>query len=101
MGKIIAEITVVPLGTSSTSLSEYVAETEKVLLKYPEIKSLLSPMSTILEGDLQLILKAVTEMHEAPFLSGAKRVSTRISIDDRRDKDASMEKKVESVRSKI
>ena len=31
MGKVIAEVTVVPLGTASTSLSSFVAEAEKVL----------------------------------------------------------------------
>ncbi len=101
MGKVIAEVTVVPLGTCSTSLSDYVADVERILEKYPQIRKQLTPMSTILEGDLNLILKVVLEMHENPFLSGAKRVSTRISIDDRRDKNATMQKKIESVKSKI
>ena len=101
MGKVIAEVTVVPLGTGSTSLSNYVAQVEKVVRNYPDIKKQLTPMSTILEGELNRIMEIIREMHEVPFISGVKRVSTRITIDDRRDKDASMEKKLRSVKSKM
>ncbi|MCK4836032.1 MAG: MTH1187 family thiamine-binding protein [Candidatus Aminicenantes bacterium] len=101
MNSIIAEVTVVPLGTSSTSLSAYVAEVEKVLKKHKNIKSMLTPMSTILEGQLDDLFEIFKEMHEVPFSSGALRVSTRISIDDRRDKEISMETKLESVKSKL
>jgi uncharacterized protein (TIGR00106 family) len=98
---VIAEVVVVPLGTGSTSLSSYVAEVEKVIARHPKVKSMLTPMSTILEGTLEDILALIREMHEAPFLKGAGRVSTRVSIDDRRDRDASMESKLQSVKSKL
>ncbi|HLP48302.1 MAG TPA: MTH1187 family thiamine-binding protein [Candidatus Kapabacteria bacterium] len=98
---VIVEVTVFPLGTGSTSLSNYVAGVEKVLEKYKGIKTMLTPMSTILEGDLGEILAAIREMHEAPFLAGAKRVTTKIDIDDRRDKELTMEGKVEAVKSKL
>jgi uncharacterized protein (TIGR00106 family) len=98
---VIVEISVVPLGTDSTSLSTYVAAVEKVLGKYKNIKTMLTPMSTILEGDLEEILAAAREMHESPFLNGAKRVSTRINIDDRRDKVITMEGKMTAVKSKL
>ncbi|HLP60762.1 MAG TPA: MTH1187 family thiamine-binding protein [Candidatus Deferrimicrobium sp.] len=98
---VIVEVTVFPLGTGSTSLSNYVAGVEKVLEKYKGIKTMLTPMSTILEGDLGEILAAIREMHESPFLAGAKRVTTKIDIDDRRDKELTMEGKVEAVKSKL
>ena len=101
MNNVIVEVTVVPLGTASTSLSSYVAEVEKVAKKHSNIKRLLTPMSTILEGDLDEILKIIREMHEAPFKKNARRVSTRIVIDDRRDKKGSMEGKLKSVKSKL
>jgi uncharacterized protein (TIGR00106 family) len=97
MSKVIAQVTVVPLGTGSPSLSHYVADVEKVLNNYPNIKRQLTPMATILEGEMDEILTAVREMHEAPFLKGAQRVSTRIGIDDRRDKPTTMERKVKVV----
>ena len=40
-------------------------------------------------------------MHEEPFNNGALRVSTRIGIDDRRDKTATMKGKMDSVESKL
>ena len=101
MAHVIAEVIVVPLGTATPSLSAYVAGVEKVLAKYTNIKTLLTPMATILEGDLDEILTAVRQMHETPFLNGAQRVSTRISIDDRRDKRLSMEGKVKAVKEKL
>lgn len=95
---VIVEVTVVPLGTASTSLSLYVAGVEKVLAKHAHIKSMLTPMATILEGELDEIMSVIREMHEEPFLNGAQRVSTRISIDDRRDKVLSMEGKIDAVK---
>ena len=101
MGKIIAEVTVVPLGTASTSLSAYVAEVEKVLKKFPRLKSMLTPMSTILEGEMDDVLEAVKAMHEVPFRMGALRVSTTLRIDDRRDKPITMAGKLAAVKSKL
>ena len=101
MNFVIAEVTVVPLGTVSTSLSGYVAEVEKVIKQFSNIKSMLTPMSTILEGDLDEVLKVIREMHEVPFKKNAQRVSTRIVIDDRRDKRGTMEGKLSSVKSKM
>jgi uncharacterized protein (TIGR00106 family) len=101
MANVIAEVTVVPLGTASASLSSFVAETERVLKNFPAIKSLLTPMSTILEGEMTDVLAAVRAMHEAPFRMGALRVSTTLRIDDRRDKPLTMAGKVAAVKSKL
>jgi uncharacterized protein (TIGR00106 family) len=101
MGRVVAEITVVPLGTASPSLSAYVAAAEKVLKKFPEVKSLLTPMSTILEGDMDRVIEAVKAMHEVPFRHGAMRVSTTLRIDDRRDKPVTMAGKLAAVRKKL
>lgn len=97
----IVEVTIVPLGTGDTSLSKYVAKCHEVLEKEKEIKYMLTPMGTVIEGDLDKILQIIRRMHEIPFGEGAKRVSTQIKIDDRRDKKSSMEGKVESVESKL
>ena len=101
MSIVIAEVKVVPLGTGDTSLSEYVAEVEKVLKEQSGLKTMLTPMATIIEGELEDVMETVRKMHEVPFVKGAMRVSTQISIDDRRDRNASMEKKLESVRKRM
>lgn len=97
----IVEVTVVPLGTGSPSVSEYVAACESVLRQETRVKSMLTPMSTILEGELDVILELIRKVHEVPFEKGALRVSTTIRIDERRDKKSSMEQKLHSVNEKI
>lgn len=94
-----AEVTIVPIG-SGTSLSDYVAEAVGVAMR-SGLKAKLTPTSTILEGDLDEIMKVVREMHESQFLKGAKRVLTIIKIDDRRDKEVTMEYKLEVVERKL
>ncbi|SJZ38823.1 MTH1187 family thiamine-binding protein [Selenihalanaerobacter shriftii] len=97
----LVEVTVVPIGTESSSLSEYVANCQKVLAKETEIEYQLTPMGTIIEGDLDTIFEVVKKLHEVPFQKGAMRVSTSIKIDDRRDKEASMQQKIHSVNNKL
>ncbi len=101
MARIVAEMTVVPLGTATASLSPFVAEVEKVLKNFPRLKSMLTPMSTILEGEMDEVLDAVKAMHEVPFRMGALRVSTTLRIDDRRDKPVTMAGKLAAVKSKL
>ncbi len=101
MARVVAEITVVPLGTATPSLSPFVAEVEKVLKKFPRLDSMLTPMSTILEGEMEDVLDAVKAMHEVPFRMGALRVSTTLRIDDRRDKPVTMAGKLAAVRKKL
>jgi uncharacterized protein (TIGR00106 family) len=99
--KVVAEISVVPLGTGNPGVSEFVAACMDVLAKRKNISYRLTPMGTILEGPLDEILAVTREMHEAPFLKGALRVATTLKIDDRRDKALSMEGKLSSVRKKM
>jgi len=96
----IVEVTIVPLGTGDTSLSSYVADCHKVLME-SGLKHQLTSMGTIIEGELNEILEVVMKMHEIPFGNQAKRVSTSIKIDDRRDKTSTIEKKLESVIDKL
>ena len=97
----IAEVTVIPIGTDSTSLSPYVAEMQRVLQSLEGITYELTSMSTIIEGDLTHVWRAIEALHEAPFLFGAKRVSTSVKIDDRRDKASSSKQKLQSVQEKL
>ncbi|NJE08160.1 MTH1187 family thiamine-binding protein [Thermococcus sp. M39] len=94
----IIEFVIVPLG--ELSLSKYVAEVVKLLEK-KGVKYQLTPMGTIIEvPTVSEGLKIIEEAHELMFKLGAKRVSTTIRIDDRRDKKVKMEDKVKSVLEK-
>jgi uncharacterized protein (TIGR00106 family) len=97
----IAEISVVPLGTKTPSLSQYVARAIKVLEREKDIKYEMTAMGTIIEGDLDRILAVVKEMHEGTFGEGVARVLTTVKIDDRRDKAQGMKEKVDSLRKKL
>ena len=96
----ILEISIVPVGTGNTSVSKYVASALK-LLKNKGMKYELSSMGTVIEGELDELLKAAKEMHESCFKESVKRVVTTIKIDDRRDKALSIEGKKSSVYKKM
>lgn len=97
----VCSVSVVPVGTGSTSVSAYVARCHEILAETEGIKYRLTPMSTVIEGDLGTILAVVARLHEAPFEKGAMRVLTTMTIDDRRDRDLTMEGKISSVESKL
>ena len=94
----LVEVSIIPLGTGTTSVSQYVARAVRILQGEKDIKYELTAMGTIIEGDLERLLTLVRKMHEAVFDVGVMRVVTTIKIDDRRDKISSMSSKVESVK---
>ena len=96
----IVDVTVIPVGTQTPSVSKYVADIQKVLKGYEDkelIRFQLTPMNTIIEGDLPVLFDVIQAMHEVPFQEGLERVCTNIRIDDRRDKSRKMEDKIDSV----
>ncbi len=97
----IVQVSIVPLGTKTTSLSKYVARAVKVLQGQKSVSYKLTPMGTVLEGDLDKVLSMVRQMHESVFEEGVQRVVTIVNIDDRRDKRATMKSKISSVESKL
>jgi uncharacterized protein (TIGR00106 family) len=99
--QVIAEVKIAPLGTASTSLSRYIAGCLDVVKQAQDVSYQLTAMGTILQGPLPRVLEVVEEMHEAPFALGAKRVLTTITIDDRRDKLATVESKVRAINQHI
>jgi uncharacterized protein (TIGR00106 family) len=97
----IVQVSIVPLGTKTTSISKYVARALKVLQNQKSVSYKLTPMGTVLEGDLDKVLSMVRQMHESVFGEGVQRVVTIVNIDDRRDKTSTMESKISSVESKL
>jgi uncharacterized protein (TIGR00106 family) len=100
----IVDVTVIPIGTETPSVSSYVAELQHILQRYESEGSIefqLTPMSTLIEGELPILFQVIQEIHEAPFQQGIKRVATNIRIDDRRDKKRKMEDKIHAVQRKM
>jgi len=98
---IIADVRVLPFGTETPSLSHYVAECVNILEQAPDIKYQVTPMATMVEGPLERVVELVQQMHEIPFTKGVERVVTSINIDDRRDKQITMESKIQAVAEKL
>jgi uncharacterized protein (TIGR00106 family) len=96
------EISVIPLGTKKTSVSDYIVAAVKVL-EERGIKHQVGPMGTVVEADISEIFEIARQMHEAVFLpSDIDRVVTTIRIDDRRDvSDTTMERKMKSLKEKV
>ena len=95
------ELSVIPLGTETPSVSQYVARAVEIVREEKTVKYELTPMGTIIEGDLTQLLALVPKMHQAVFDAGATRIVTMIKIDDRRDKTSSLNGKMESLRREL
>ncbi|MEA3468446.1 MAG: MTH1187 family thiamine-binding protein [Thermodesulfobacteriota bacterium] len=78
------QLTMVPMG-EGVSVGDYVAEIQKRLEEERAVFHL-EDMGTVIEGDIQDLLKLLGKIYETPFEQGAMRVVTSILIDDRRDK---------------
>ncbi len=100
MGVAIVEVSIVPIGTGNTSISEYVARAIKVL-KESGLQYELTPMGTIIYGDLDEVLKVIKKMHDSCFVGNVARILTTLKIDDRRDRSVKPQDKVNSVIDKL
>lgn len=96
-GRVVAEVSIVPIGTANASISQYVAASIEALEDRKDLIYRLTPMGTVIEGPLGKVLEAIQAMHEIPFTKGALRVVTNIKIDDRRDKPSTISSKLQSV----
>lgn len=97
----VVELTLVPIGTQKTSCSPFVAAAYDAVKDNDKVEIRLNPMGTVLEGDIDELFACVRKMQEAVFEAGANRVYSVVKIDDRRDKKASLDQKVNSVMSKL
>ena len=96
----VMQIEILPLGTGTPSVSSYVAQAMKVVQE-SGLPHQLTPMATVVEGEVDELLNLARRIHEVPFEAGAQRVVTIITIDDRRDKPLSLQGKVRSVEEKL
>lgn len=97
----IMEISVVPLGTETASVSRFVAKALEVLKGEENVRYQLTPMGTIIEANsTEKLLDIAGKMHSVVFDDKIKRVVTTIKIDERRDKELTMNGKIKSVEEK-
>lgn len=93
---IIAQLSIAPVG-KSISLSKYVKLVIETLKK-ENIKFETNAMATVIEtDDLNKLFNVVQKAHNAVLEYGVERVITELKIDDRRDKNVTMESKLKSI----
>jgi len=94
----IMEISIVPLGTKTPSVSKYIAKVLKVLKNEKNIEYQLTAMGTIIEASsLDKLLRVAKRMHKTVLNGDVNRIVTTIKIDDRKDKNLTIEGKLKSV----
>ena len=93
---IISQLSIAPLG-DSPSVSKYVKKVVDLINK-SDVNSETNAMATVIETeDLDTLLNLVKEAHMTMVNSGAKRIITELKIDDRRDKNATINSKIKAL----
>lgn len=102
---VVIDVQIIPVGTKTASVSQYVAEIQHLLSKYKQQQVIedyvLTPMNTQIQGSLKNLLSVVEAIHELPFQHAIDRVCTNIRIDDRRDKQLTMSGKLKAIENKM
>ena len=94
---IISQLSVAPIG-KGTSLSKYVKIVIKILKKY-NLKFETNAMSTVIQTkELTKLFDAIKEINFELFELGSKRIITELKIDNRIDKEATIETKLKSIK---
>jgi len=91
-----ADLTVIGLG-AEVSASRYIAEIQRRLAAQDRVRFRLHAMGTSLEGDTADVLALVGELHAVPFALGVPRVYTVLKLDERRDREQTLDDKVAAV----
>ncbi len=92
-----AEVIFIPIGTQSTTLSKYIKAAIESM-NDSEVKVYPRAMATEIEADdLETLFSAIKKGQEAIMNMGVKRVVVSLKVDIRTDKDAFLEKKIDSI----
>ena len=94
-----ADLTVIALGRAEASASRYIAEIQRRLAAQDRVRYVMHAMGTSLEGSAADILALVGELHAVPFEMGIPRVYSVLKLDERRDRQQTLEDKVSSVQA--
>lgn len=97
--KVIVDLCVVPIGVG-VSVSDYIAECEKILKK-AGLNTMLHAYGTNIEGEWDLVFSAIKQCHEKVHHMGAPRISSTLRVGTRTDRNQSMEEKIDSVKLKL
>src|SRR3954467_10470351 len=94
-----ADLTVIALGRADASASRYIAEIQRRLAAQDRVRYVMHAMGTSLEGSTGDILAVAGELHAVPFEMGIPRVYSILKLDERRDREQTLDDKVTSVQA--
>ncbi len=95
---LLAQLSVYPIGTG-VSLGKYVKKGVRIIEESGYTYQV-GGMSTSVEvPDLQQLFDLIEKIRQAQIDEGAERIIIEVKVDDRRDKDATLQKKIDSVTS--
>jgi len=94
-----ADLTVIALGRAEASASRYIAEIQRHLAAQDRVRFTMHAMGTSLEGSTADILAVAGELHAVPFDMGIPRVYSILKLDERRDREQTLEDKVTAVQA--
>ncbi|CCH61574.1 hypothetical protein TBLA_0F00300 [Henningerozyma blattae CBS 6284] len=96
----LADICMVPIGTGSASVSDFVTLIEKKIRESP-LKSTLHSAGTTIEGPWDEVMTLIGDLHEYAHENGIVRIQSDVRIGTRSDKPQSAQDKVDVVLRKL
>lgn len=96
-----ADISILPIGREGASLSDLLAAIARHLETQDRVRFEMHAMGTSLEGDPADIFALAAELHALPFEDGIPRVYTVLKLDQRTDKEQTLESKLDSVKKLV
>ena len=94
-----ADLTVIALGRPDPSAGAYIAEIQRRLAAQDRVRYAMHAMGTSLQGSTADILAVAGELHAVPFDMGIPRVYSILKLDERRDREQTLDDKVASVQA--
>ncbi|WP_270180763.1 MTH1187 family thiamine-binding protein [Alkalihalobacillus sp. CinArs1] len=94
------EISVTPVGTGQTSMSQFVTDAVRLAEK-EGFTYHLSPTSTVFEGNVDELFELARDIHTQALKSGSDRVITNIKIEDREDKPLNIDSQINEVKTEL
>ncbi|MCW5212217.1 MTH1187 family thiamine-binding protein [Desulfobulbus sp. TB] len=94
------QITVLPMETGTSSLSQYIAALQEILQEQ-DADYEINDMGTVINGTPATLFRLAEKLHSCPFEYNeeyrVQRVITQITLDERRDKTQGLGEKKEAV----
>lgn len=96
-----ADITVLPIGREGASVGDILVEVRRHLESQDKVRFEMHAMGTSLEGEADDIFALAAELHAIPFGADIPRVYTVLKVDQRTDKDQTLDSKLRSVEDRV